>query len=237
MTTDKRMQPPAARMTDKIRKLLALASDPSAALNEAETAGRQAAKLMAAHDISLADLTEAELKAQWDLTTIYAQGCRPGKKNAKEVPGWIGMIAWGVKIYTRTRCSGVAGQVLFSGPRDDCELAKWLHELLLAGCYKGSNGLPASEANAYRNGYANALQARLKKLAEQRDASDDEDASGTALVKVQDARDKAMVEAFGDDSKGRRGKHTQSYAGYEAGSKAHIPTGRPVGNNSQLRLS
>lgn len=231
MTTDTRLQ-------DKIRKLLALAADPAAAPQEAETAGRQAAKLMAKHEISLADLTEAELKAQWDLTTVYAQGCRPGKKNAKEVPGWIGIIAWGVKVYTRTRCRSMRGQVLFSGPRDDCELAKWLHELLLAGCYKGSNGLGQSDANAYRNGYASALQRRLKDLAKQRDDSDDEDAvTSNALVVVQGARDRAMVEAFGEDSSGRRGRHSMSHAGYEAGTKAHIPAGRPVSGATRMLLS
>ena len=226
------------RLQAKIRKLLALAADPGAAPNEAETAGRQAAKLMAAHDISLADLSEAELKAQWDLTTITAQGCRPGKKNAKEVPGWIGIIAWGVKIYTRTRATAGFGQVKFSGPRDDVELAKWLHELLLAGCYKGSNGLGQGEANAYRNGYAAALQQRLKKLAEQRDQSDDEDAATShALVVVQDARQRAMDEAFGQDSAGRRNHVKQSNAGYEAGQRAHIPTGRPVTASGRALLT
>ena len=133
--TDKRIQ-------DKIRKLLALAADPSAAPNEAETAGRQAASLMAKHEIELADLTEAELKAQWDLTTVEARGCRPGKKNPSEVPPWIGIIAWGVKCYTRTRCSGGRGVVYFKGPREDVELAQWLHNLLIDGCYKASTGRP-----------------------------------------------------------------------------------------------
>lgn len=232
MTIDPRIQA-------KIRKLLALASDPSAAPQEAETAGRQAAKLMAAHEVSLADLTEAELKAQWDLTSVSAQGCRPGKTHAKEVPPWIGIIAWGVKVYTRTRVSGGRGVVTFRGPREDCELAKWLHELLLDGCYKGSKGLDRGEANAFRNGYAAALQSRLKKMAEVRDQSDDEDlatSSGTALVKVQDARDRAMVEAFGDDHSGRRTKNRISADGYAAGQKAHIPAGRPMSTNSNLRL-
>lgn len=232
MTIDPRMQA-------KIRKLLALASDPGAAPNEAETAARQAAKLMAAHEISLADLTEAELKAQWDLTSTKAQGCRPGKKNAKEVPPWIGIIAWGVKVYTRTRAQGGAGYVTFRGPRQDTELAKWLHELILAQCYKASNGLGQGEANAYRNGYASAIQARLKKMAEARDQSDDEDIStstGHSLVVVQEARDKAMTEAFGAESGSKKGKHRTSADGYADGQKAHIPTGRPVSGAAQQKL-
>lgn len=233
MTIDPRMQA-------KIRKLLALAADPGAAPNEAETAGRQAAKLMAAHEISLADLTEAELKAQWDLTSTMAQGCRPGKKNAKEVPPWIGIIAWGVKVYTRTRVIGGAGYVTFRGPRQDTELAKWLHELILAQCYKASNGLGQGEANAYRNGYASAIQSRLKKMADDRDRSDDEDISsstGHSLVVVQESRDRAMTEAYGAESGGRKGKHRTSADGYADGQKAHIPTGRPVTGAARMMLS
>ena len=40
-------------MKEKIRKLLALASDPNAAPNEAATAARQAQALMNKHDIDL----------------------------------------------------------------------------------------------------------------------------------------------------------------------------------------
>ena len=101
-----------------IRKLLALAADPSAAPQEAETAARQAARLMAKHDIDLADLEEEALKAQFDLIQGEAVGCRPGKRDAKEVPPWIGIIAWGIKCYTRTRVSSRGGVVYFRGPRE-----------------------------------------------------------------------------------------------------------------------
>jgi len=50
-------------------------------------------------------------------------------------------------------------------------------------------------------------------------------------------RDRAMVEAFGEDGSGRRGKHNMSHAGYQAGSKAHIPAGRPVSGAGQRLLS
>ena len=225
------------RISAKIRKLLALAADPSAAPQEAETAARQASKLMAAHDLSLADLTEAELRDQWDLTTTAAQGCRPGKKNPSEVPPWIGIIAWGVKTYTRTRVSGGRGIVYFKGPREDTELARWLHELLLNQAYTQSKGLPAGEANAFRNGFAAALQRRLKDLAKVRDQSDTEESNGTALVRVQDARQRAMNDAFGEEAGGRKSQARSSADGYEAGSKAHIPTGRPLSSASGLLLN
>ena len=75
------------RIADKVRKLLALASDPGAAPNEAETAARQAASLMAKHQLDEADLqlSGAAGKLVFDLMEGYGRGTRPGKKGAKEV--------------------------------------------------------------------------------------------------------------------------------------------------------
>ena len=50
--------------------------------------------------------------AEFDLTEAQAMGCRPGKTNAVEVPPWIGIIAYGVKVYTRTRVRAGKGAVV-----------------------------------------------------------------------------------------------------------------------------
>lgn len=227
------------RAIEKIKKLLALASDPSAAPNEAETAARQAAYLMAQADLDLSDLEQVQLAAQWDMTTAVAQGCRPGKRNAVEVPPWIGIIAWGVKIFTRTRASNGAGTVTLKGPREDVVLAVWLHEYLLQQAYTASKGLGLGEANRFRNGFAAALQGRLKALAKARDAADQElttASGGTALVRVQDNRREEMNKFFGDEAKGKSSKVGQSIDGYLAGQKAAIPTNRPLGASSHRLL-
>lgn len=227
------------KLTDKIRKLLALAADPNAAPNEAETAGRMAARLMAKHDIDLADLEEEALRQAWDMTELRAQGCRPGKKNAVEVPPWIGIIAWGVKVYTRTRTTTGAGYIKFKGPREDVELAKWLHEYLLHQAYEASKGLPLGEANRFRNGFASALQGRLKRMARDRDASDREDhtgTSGTALIKVQDARSAEMDRLYGPETRGKTTGVKASADGREAGMNAAIPTNRPIASAGRRML-
>lgn len=220
-------------MRDKIRKLLALAADPSAAPQEAETAARQAARLMAKHEIDLSDLEEEELRNQFDLIQGEAVGCRPGKSNAKEVPGWIGIIAWGIKCYTRTRASSGRGVVYFRGPREDVELAQWLQGVLVEGAYKSSKGQP--NPGSYRNGYASAIQKRLKDMVLQR-AEEEQGMACTALVRVQDARQKMMDEAYGPERQGKSSAVTQSQAGYSAGMSAAIPSGRPV-SQSYLRLN
>ena len=226
-------------MKDKIRKLLALAADPNAAPNEAETAARMAARLMAKHDIDMADLEEEALRSAWDMTEVMAQGCRPGKKNAVEVPPWIGIIAWGVKVYTRTRSSSGAGTVKFKGPREDVELAKWLHEYLLHQAYAASKGLPLGEANRFRNGFATALQGRLKRMARERDEFDRQDntgAAGTALVKVQDARAREMDRLYGTEARGKSTGVKSNLDGRAAGMAAAIPTNRPIAPSAGRRM-
>lgn len=217
-------------MLDKIRKLLALAADPSCQGAEAETAARQAAKLMAKHDITLDALTEAQLKEQWDLTTMDAVSCRPGKRDARAVPGWIGFIAWGVKIYTRTRLSTVGATLRFKGPRADVEFACWLHKHLLDQCYTQSKGLGQGEANAFRNGFAATVQSSLKKMA----GAMAEEHAANALVRVDASRQVAMDEAFGEENPGRKAQVRQSQLGREAGERAHIGSHWRSGSEGRL---
>lgn len=218
-------------MLDKIRKLLALAADPSCQGAEAETAARQAAKLMAKHDITLDALTEAELKEQWDLISMEAVSCRPGKKDPKAVPQWIGIIAWGVKTYTRTRVSTMGATLRFKGPRADVEFACWLHKHLLDQCYSQSKGLGHGEANAFRNGFAATVQSRLRKMA----GAMAEEHAANALVRVDASRQAVMDEAFGQEGNGKSSMVKQSHLGRVAGERAHIGSHRPL-SGSEGRL-
>lgn len=216
------------RMMDKIRKLLALAQDPGAAPNEAETASRQAAALMAKHDLDMSDLTEAEMRKEWDMAEAQMPGCRPGKKNARVVPPWIGVMAFGVKVYTRTRCSSSGGYVKYRGPRADIELAQWMLKALIDLAYTQSR--TSSDPTGFRNGFASAVQSRLKKMEADRAKAEDETADqsyGKNLV-VLDQRAALMDSLWGPEGRGRR-SHTRSNAeGYQAGMKASLPTARPI---------
>ena len=222
-------------MKDKIRALLALAADPSAAPQEAESAGRMAAKLMAKYQISLGDLENDALRSELDLTQGYARACRPGKKDPKVIPPWIGYIAVGVKIYTRTRIQTPGdGKIIFQGPRADVELAVWLHELLVESAYKASKG--SESPTAFRNGYAGPIQSRLKAMAKQRDEVDQEESTGTSLILVQGRREALMDQAFGAGVGTKKTNTRQSYAGRAAGASAHIPTSRPINGSSGVYL-
>ena len=222
-------------MKDKIRKLLALANDPGATEGERANASRMAAKFMAKHDIDLSDLQEAELREQFDLISGEAVGCRPGKKNPSEVPTWIGVIAWGIKLYTRTRATSGRGGVYFKGPREDVELAQWLQGILVTSCYTASEGRSQAAASAFRNGYAAVIQSRFKAMVQDRTNADQE-ATCTALVRVQDVRKQVMDEAYGSEEEGKKSQNRQSQEGAEAGRNAAIPTGRPI-SQSFLRIT
>lgn len=222
-------------MLEKIKKLLALAQDPAASQGERDNAARMAAKLMAKHEISQADLDLVSLATELDLTELQAQACRPGKKNPKQCPAWINLIAVGVMRFTRTRLH-LSGPVLsFRGPRQDCELAKWLHEYILEQCYKQSTGRSTSEATAFRLGFAGAIQKRLKEMAIFR--QEEEQAltptESTALVVSQVKREILMDRRWGpDNSRIRPRHHTVSQEGRDAGMRAHIPTNRPLSTSS-----
>lgn len=216
------------RIIEKVKKLLALAQDPGAAPNEAETASRQAASLMAKYNLDLASLSQAELEAEWDITELSMPGCRPGKKNPREVPTWIGVMAFGVKVYTRTRVIARGGYVLYRGPRQDCELAQWMLKALIDLAYKQSKA--SSDPHAFRNGFASAVQARFKAMAADRDQAEQ---GSTALVVVDKLRAK-LDELYGAE-RTSKARSRSSDEGYAAGSAAHIPTARPMAQNAQWK--
>lgn len=216
------------RIIEKVKKLLALASDPSAAPNEAETASRQAASLMAKYNLDLASLSQAELEAEWDITELSMPGCRPGKKDPREVPTWIGVMAYGVKVYTRTRVIARGGYVLYRGPRQDCELAQWMLKALIDLAYKQSKA--SSDPHAFRNGFASAVQRRFKAMAADRAQAEQ---GSTALVVVDKLRAK-LDELYGAE-RSSKARSRSSDEGYAAGSAAHLPTARPMAQKGQWK--
>lgn len=213
---------------DKIKKLLALASDPGASETERETAGRQAAWLMAKNQLDEYDLMMAEGR-DWDLIEVEINGLRPGKKSGTKVPPWIGFIAVGIKEFCGVRVLGHGPRIKFRGPRAQVELATWMQEALVAACYRSSVGVP--NPNAYRNGYAGAIQTRLRNMKKAGD-SDTPAASGeghsNSLVVIQDRLAVAMTQRWGPEDSDRSSSCQRGVDGYKAGQNAHIPTNRPM---------
>lgn len=231
-----------ARLMEKLKKLLALAADPAAAPNEAETARRQAEALMAKHRIDEAEVLLATGKVGFELTTCYVSTTPhyPGHR-AKQAPLWTQFILVGVARFTEVRASQVTragGAVEFKvqGTVDDVAMALWLYELLVRQAYQASRkamaGHGTREANEWRRGYGIAVQQRLEALAQ---GTQQQASSSTALVVVDTAKKKALDEAFGAP-KYEKKESSYSQAGYQAGQQASLHTNRPVGQQAQPRL-
>lgn len=226
MADDKRL--------DTIRALLALGSDPAASEQERETANRQASKLMAKYEVDEFDLMIAEGR-EFDLITGEAVGTRPGKTGARRVPPWINVISYGVKLFTGTRCTLGHDRVYFKGTRAGVELAQWMHQALVEGCYRASQGRPDSAP--YRNGYASAIQGRLKAMSLDESRVTVGEGTSTALAVVRTRLEEAMNAKWGEPGKGVSISAKQGAAGYAAGQSAHIPTNRPVTSGGHLKLT
>ena len=234
------------RIIDKLKKLLALAADPGAAPNEAETARRQAESLMAKYRIEEAEvmLTAGSSKLSFNLTTIRVS-TTPHYPNhtPKSAPDWAQFIIVGVGVFTEVRVAVTTSHLhgarfKLMGTVEDVAMAEWLFVTLVQQAYKASRtavaGLGAAEAKAWRRGYAMAIQARLKALAQ---GAQKQAATSTALVVVDTAKKKALDEAFGAQDYGKSKAFDYSLQGYNAGQQARLNTSRPVGQASYGRIA
>jgi hypothetical protein len=207
---------------DKIKSLLAMANDAGASEQERETAARQASKMMAKYEIDEYDLLLSSGR-DYDLIEEDAVSIRPGKRTpASKVPPWINVIAFGVKTYTGTRCTLGGATLRFRGTRTAVELATWMHSALVHACYQASQGRP--DSNAFRNGYASAIQRRLLKAMVEQVASE----GGTQLVVVKTKIEEAMDGRWGSEREAVSVNVKRSSEGYSVGQSAHIPTNRPM---------
>lgn len=230
------------RALEKVRKLLAMSSDARSNVQEAETAARQAASLMAKFNI---DQAEAQLK---DLLSDEPDLCQEavtpdyygGNVRTKTLPTWVGIIGLGVGRLTQTKVDGYRkdgyGAVRFSGYRTDVVFAEWLFQLLCRAVYNEAAGSQFDRAGRddFRRGAAAAIQGRLKELRTKLDEdlrADLTGATGTALV-VLDKKMQVIAAKYGDQKTRNSSKQARDYtareAGHAFGKQVNIPSGRPV---------
>lgn len=178
----------------KVRKLLAMASDGRGNMQEAETATRQAAALMAKYNIEaaeaqLADLCgdEPDLVQEYYVADYGPRDPRP----PKSVPDWVGFLAIGVgwlcqvKVDGSTDPSRNAKAIRFSGYSTDVAFAKWLLPMLCRAVYNEAlkqwgHGTKA-DREVFRRKAAGTLQRRLKDMRDEQQVATVATA-GTALV-------------------------------------------------------
>ena len=231
-------------MIQKIRKLLALAADPSAEGAESENAARMATRLMLKHGIE-----ESQLKGE-ALDTIRCGFAYARHMNAsvKKAPAYTGFIAIGVAAFlgpivswTR-RVSVATGEeedlFKFSGEINDVKFSVWLHETLCAqGLREWKSSKTTESKVAWLNGWGCAVQARLKEMGEIRksEESDMKASDSTALI-VLDKKVAIVTEKFGQQSSEKK-DHKISNDGWAAGMRTVIPTGALAQGESNKQLA
>lgn len=170
---------------DKIRKLLNLANNASAAPNEAETARILAERLMNAAGISEADVAthpEEDPLATFGTTTSNHDGSMPFVPRERSKMGWESVIALAVARVAGCWCHGTHdGGYKWVGTAAQREAAIELHawvvrqvELLTEGARKIAKSHPAGARaylGAYRRGLASAIASQAMRLVQSRAAS------------------------------------------------------------------
>ena len=208
-------------VAEQVQRLLAVAADPRANPNEREMAETQAARLIARHDLDVARLTPEE--GTRFVTLVW------------EVPQGLGPRMVASAACTRARCEyhwqtrrGRRGStVLWTayGTPLGVEFARtlydrWMRQLAhdIATAKEAGHIYGRADFARYREGWAAALAARARKLADTLDADLEDSGPGTALVLV-DRLTSAYAAAF-PKTKGRNLDVDLGQASVAAGARA-----------------
>ena len=219
----------------KLEKMLRLARSQDGT-PEGETAARLAARLMASHAISMAEIN---LDRRLDPDPIERQSFETGQSNWRR--GLTNILA----KHCSCRSSYWRKTMSLYGHRSDIEVVKYLYDICrrqieqAAQAYLDSDlpswydrGQRRSAANNFRRSAVSGLHQKLIGI---RSDLKVENPTGTALVVTR----KAQVDSWVDENytfgKGSRSDYRHSSAGYRAGRNVSLSAG--VGGNSTRRLS
>jgi len=175
-------------LLDTIQRLIALSS--SSNENESAMALARAEKLMAEHNISMADLETQKVRANYGEQDVY---CR-GRASLKD-PFLCGILQdffFVRAIYIpQGKGKGRKTTLRFFGDKINVEIASYVYDVLdmLFDVFAEANKIPAKSRRSYYQGLCHGFK---QKLREERESLNKNDKNRNALVLV----DKALVEAF-----------------------------------------
>lgn len=228
---------------EKIRKLLALAHNEGAADNEAETAMRQAEKLMRKHKIDLAAIHQSSgQKPIYKWTTAFVPTSYP--KPVNQCPLWFQWVGVGIGKLTDVRVQVLSKRnpnremgLSFEGDEVDIEYAVWLaerirEEIRIKAAMYNAPGANSDERWAnreeFRHAMARRIKARLEALrAEQEKALKEATPTGTALVLVNDKIAQRDVQFGKQEYSNKKRSHIRGgfeahHAGMQAGEQVSL---------------
>lgn len=226
----------------KITALLALAENPGASSEEAETAARIAQILMARHQIDAAAVAEARRAEGLHDAPLPIDTAVVGTYKAR--PAWLGAL-----VATVAKVNGCfahwcwirgAYELRVAGPEDDRRLAEQLILLLVAQVERctrtHAKGKGRTYANSFRHGMVQRLGERLRDAQREAAEAARRESTGSALVFVGHAlarRDAqpALVAKWVESQLGKLEAAPSHKVRYDAGAWAE---GRKHGNAAAL---
>ena len=231
---------PDESILSKLKKLLAMGNDKRTNENEAEAALRMAEALMRKHGLEEADIKDA-IAFEYDMTSELME-----LEHGVKVPQWLNLLSFGVERFTDTSLRIVwvkasyaniqVQRLLFSGVREDVEIATWLMKYLMEAIDRERKRDNVGKAvDAYRRGASHTLQNRMIALRAERNQVFEE-SSSTALMVV-DQKKAAVLEKFGAGETSQI-KMRGDAAAYDKGQAAgkRIPINTALQNNKQEAL-
>jgi len=240
---------------DKVRKLLALASNKGATPDEAATAAARAAEIMARHEVE-----EAELEAGGRSTEPREAVGEADLEELRRADAWRGALAHavckahGCEVYLANRRDLFHGTrtcaIRVVGKPTQTAAVKVLYGFLSREIERLAVGRCASRretwvngrtwANSFRLGCVSAIRDRLQAQTRAEEQARRETVSCTALAVID--RGRQEIEQYVEkldlrSSGGRTNRVTQAgwNAGHEAGSRMHL--GASLGAGGQRKLT
>lgn len=244
MTAEK----PDTRILEKIKKLLAFASDTRGNPNEVAAAARQVEAMLRKYNLEMSDVIMAELDANTDAVgdATFFLRYRKRTKAYDKLPKWSEWIATRtamlfdchVSIGKAYSAEGRLETVFrFYGYQTDLVICTWMMDYFLAEIFRASKKHPEivgrKAHDSFREAAAIVLCQRMKELVEERERAERGPVGtpGTALV----VRKRAAIEAkYGDFEYGaaKQSKREHDYdafaKGMEAGRAISINPGKPL---------
>lgn len=241
-------------MMAKLKKLFAMARHAGSNETEAETALRQANKIMTEFGIQEAEVDMAAINAhtmKFGEREVGPDGRKmePGKVH-RQAPRYAGYLALGVARFcgcvVEWRVTANGSVLVFQGEQQDTLFAQWLFGILVNRMLAEqllSGWTRRGEAVQFLEGAALTLSRRLKELAAERRAAFQQAASHSKALAVVDHKAMEVARLFGHQrtrtsySGSRSADSGARVAGREAGATINIPSGRPIGSTARKQLN
>lgn len=224
-----------AKIKDKIRKLIALASSPVEA--EAKLAMEKAGELMAKYELSIAEVRESEGHDIKDMVEdVFVNGVGDRRRNWEAMLGHAISQAFDAEIILSSGGQIDSWGVHFIGHKSDVELVVFFHKHLRRHVWGMArmNYKTKHDRESYCFGAVETLRKRLNDMYKRKQEVMDESCTALVVVKKGAVSEK-VKELYPNLRKSSIGQRSTNWRAFDSGKKdgEKINLNRPVGGSEQ----